>query len=930
MKRILTLFCVAASFFASAQTPFLTPVSYRGAFAPAPTTMWTGSWVNWDPQSTIYTGVDSSIITPITSDLTLSGSKKYRLKGTIFVKNGATLTIQAGCIIKGDSTVANTALVITRGSKIVAKGTSTKPIVFTSSQNPGSRGKGDWGGVILLGNAHYNGATGTNYIEGITQSEDTKYGGGLTPNDDDSSGVMQYCRIEYGGYIFAPNQEINGLTFGAVGRKTVIDHIQVSYSNDDAFEWFGGSVNCKYLVSYRNLDDNWDTDNGFNGAVQFCLGIRDPNIADNPAVSTSEGFESDNDAAGSSNRPYTSAIFANVTDIGPLRGNTAASIATGFRRSVRIRRNSHLRIVNSILMDFPTGVFIDGAACAALANGTFLATAPNNPNNLVFKNNLLAGNQTGKVMDATPLANPQAWFAANKNDSLVPTTGILVNPYDFLAGDYRPAVGSAALKNANWNDSAFYAIDTVGTLRNLIACPATVATPATIIGSTNACTYIASGNTAKYYLSAKSILGVLRNEWIVPAGVTIVSGQYTDTLVVTYSNSFTGGNISAKNLSYCGTYSALKSLAIQKGVPSTPGTISGPAFVCSYVTSGDTATYSIANVLYATSYNWVAPANATIVEGQGTKTVKVTFSGAFTKGNLTVQALAVCGNSAFKSLALSKTTAAPGTISGKTATCGFTGTPLTYSIAPVANATSYIWTVPAGAAINGANDGTSISVTYSSVVSGTVTVKSVTGCGQSAAKSLSIVKVATPGKINGAAKVCAFDEQTYTAFDTVNNASNVTYTWTAPAGISIVSGQGTGTLVVSVDGSFISGNLAVKAVGCATAGSSRTLTLSLDPACPSLARQQTLKVTNDNDSKLSVTPNPNRGTFTVRFNSKVAAEKGTIQILNSFGQLVSQRVVAANSGYIYEQVSNLTLAPGVYMVKCTVGTDTQITKVIVQ
>ncbi len=933
MKRILTLLLITVSFCASSQTPFVTPVNYRGAFAPAPTAQWTAGWTNWDPQNANYgTTVDSIINTPITSDRTLTNTKKYRLQGLIYVTNGATLTIKAGTIIKGDPNIANSSLIITKGSKIYAKGTSSSPIVFTSSAPAGSRVKGDWGGVILLGNAHYNGLGGTNYIEGIAANPNTQYGGGLTPNDDDSSGVMQYCRIEYGGYIFAPNQEINGLTFGAVGRKTVIDHIQVSFANDDAFEWFGGSVNCKYLVAYRNLDDNWDTDNGFSGAVQFCLGIRDPNISDNPSVSTSEGFESDNDAAGSSNKPYTTGIFANVTDIGPLRGNTSATVASGFRRSVRIRRNSHLRIVNSVLLDFATGVFIDGAACTAIANGTTLGNGFNNPNNLVFKNNLIAGNQTGKVIEKNTVWDAHGWFAANKNDSLVPTTGILTNPYDYIAGDYRPLVGSPALKNVNWNDSAFYYVDSTGALTSLIAVPATLATPATIVGNTNACTYLNSGDTAKYYLSSKSILGVLRYEWTVPAGVTLVSGQGTDTIIVTYSNSFVNANISVRNLSYTGTYSAFRNLAVKKGVPSTPGTISGPAFVCSFITSGEQVTYSVTNVLFATSYNWVVPTGVTIVSGQGTNSIQVTFQPTFTAGSVTVQAVAVCGSSLFRALVIKKESAAPGVITGQTVTCGYTGTPFTYSIAPVANATSYLWTVPVGAIINGASNGTSISVTYPTPVSGTVTVKSITDCGQSAAKSLSIVKVGTPAAITGSNLVCAFDDQTYTLTDAINNTANVTYTWTVPAGISIVSGQGTSSLNVSIGGGFISGNISVKAVGCATTSSSRTLLVTKDPGCSPLIVQNKNLTENSKalDTKLEVTPNPSNGIFNVRFNSKVVAERATIQIINSYGQIVNQRVVAANKGFVNQQISGLKLASGVYFVKCTVGDDSQVSKIIVQ
>ena len=165
--------------------------------------------------------------------------------------------------------------------------------------------------------------------------------------------------------------------------RSTIDYVQCSFINDDAFEWFGGTVNCSHLVAYRCLDDNFDTDNGFSGCVQFGLGVRDPNISDQSASSTSEGFESDNDASGSSNTPQTRALFSNITDISGFRGTVLTTWPTTFkfRRGARIRRNSGLRIFNSILMDAPYGVFIDGTACRAnLQSGV-----------TKFKNNLIAG-----------------------------------------------------------------------------------------------------------------------------------------------------------------------------------------------------------------------------------------------------------------------------------------------------------------------------------------------------------------------------------------------------------------------------------------------------------------------------------------------------------------------------------------------------------
>ena len=264
-----------------------------------------------------------TVSTAITTNTTWTSGNVYLLQGLIYVKNGATLTIQPGTKILGDAN-SNSSLVITKGSKINAVGTSTNPIVFSSSNPVGSRAVGDWGGVIILGKSTLNRPGGVANIEGIAATTDTEFGGGASPDDEDNSGNLKYVRIEYGGYIFAPDQEINGLTLGAVGRNTIIDYVQCSFINDDAFEWFGGTVNAAHLVAYRSLDDDFDTDNGYSGSVQFALGVRDPNISDQGA-STSEGFESDNDAIGTTATPQTTCVFSNVTVIGPFRGTTLSS-----------------------------------------------------------------------------------------------------------------------------------------------------------------------------------------------------------------------------------------------------------------------------------------------------------------------------------------------------------------------------------------------------------------------------------------------------------------------------------------------------------------------------------------------------------------------------------------------------------------------------
>lgn len=288
---------------------------------------------------------------------------KYLLKGWIYVKDGAELTIEAGTIIKGDKQT-KAALIIEPGGKIHATGTASDPIIFTSEEAPGKRRPGDWGGVIICGNAENN--------EGIKQIEGgprTTFGGSV---GNDNSGELQYVRIEFPGYPFRKDQEINGLTMGSVGSGTKIDHIQVSYSNDDSYEWFGGSVNPHHLIAYHGWDDDFDTDNGFSGKVQFCLSVRNPRIADG---SQSNGFESDNKSDGGAQQPFTTAVFSNVTLIGPMVEptfkNTSDYITAGdmfpnngselgrFQSAMQIRRESHLSCYNSVAVGWPIGLMID-------------------------------------------------------------------------------------------------------------------------------------------------------------------------------------------------------------------------------------------------------------------------------------------------------------------------------------------------------------------------------------------------------------------------------------------------------------------------------------------------------------------------------------------------------------------------------------------
>ena len=451
MKKIYTL-ALAGLIGGSlnAQTAFWTPTIYKGAFPVTDNTEatdWTNGWTNFDPENTAYGAPTMTVSADITSNTTWTTGTIVLLQNKIYVKNNAVLTIQAGVIILGDKATQGT-LLITKSSKIIAQGTSSNPIIFTSSEAAGSRAEGDWGGVVILGNAKNNQPGGIANIEGIVVSAESEYGG---TNDQDSSGVFSYVRIEFPGIAFIPNKEINGLTFGSVGSKTKIDHVQVSFSGDDSYEWFGGTVDAKYLIAFRGTDDDFDTDYGFSGRIQFGLIVRDPDLFD--AAGDSNGFESDNDATGTANFPRTQAIFSNITSIGPKRNGTVTlPVGEKFERAFYIRRNSSISVFNSIAASWEKGIYLKDA-------GTVDNFALND--SAVFANNLIASDISKAITtDANAsLLMYSTIFSEDNSDSTKATTAIAwVNGFPAALSstpDYRLQSSSVAATGASFTDNKF-------------------------------------------------------------------------------------------------------------------------------------------------------------------------------------------------------------------------------------------------------------------------------------------------------------------------------------------------------------------------------------------------------------------------------------------------------------------------------------------
>jgi Secretion system C-terminal sorting domain len=453
----------------------------------------TGSLVIAPPPPAIT--VDSTLrgIIPAGTTVTLSNSKIYGLSGYVFVDSAAVLRILPGTVIVGDTAGRNSALCVNRGGILFARGTVENPIVMTSRSAAGQRRSGDWGGLLIAGRARINVPGGTSPFEGgiaDDQSIRTRgwYGG---TNDDDSSGVIEYVRVEFGGIAAFPNEELNGITLGGVGRKTIFRYVQSSFANDDGIEWFGGSVNGKYLIVNNAIDDDFDTDFGFSGRIQFGLGLRAPQTADQ---STSQAFESDNDANSSTNTPLTSAIFSNMTLVGPLTdtsqigGSGAGQWSTLFGNAAQIRRNSRQSIVNSVFIGWPrAGLEISGprTQAAALADSSLFRnntwygvkapvsvtfpvaageTVPTGVNlgwitAPAFGNAVING--TGSVSSFAPFVNPQT--LTNRLDPR-PTASA---PFVSTASFTRPANSAVAVDDAFFERVTYQGAFAPGAITNL-------------------------------------------------------------------------------------------------------------------------------------------------------------------------------------------------------------------------------------------------------------------------------------------------------------------------------------------------------------------------------------------------------------------------------------------------------------------------------
>ncbi|WP_035648149.1 hypothetical protein [Flavobacterium sp. ASV13] len=368
------------------------------------TTNWMNNWTNFKPAANEYNEATNIIAGTIDKDLKLLKRNTYQLVGVVYVTNNATLSIEPGTVIRGDDKTCGT-LVITNGAKIIADGLETDPIVFTSNKEKTERKPGDWGGIIILGKAPINTLGGLHTLPFDLEPLLNHYGG---QDAEDNSGVLKYVRIEYAGRKLSSLKELNGLSLAGVGRKTVLNNIQISFSNDDSFECYGGDLNMSNLVSYRTTDDDFDFTQGAQINISNSIAIRHPFSSD---ISGSRCFEVDSfDKIGNTDmsKKMTKINASNITLIN-LEENNQGLV----RESVYVREDTFFNLSNSIISGFTPFALLEGN----IGNGDA------NLSKLTFKN-LIVNNCNGGITSESSSSNSAIENFYNSQNSGIQYTQI--------------------------------------------------------------------------------------------------------------------------------------------------------------------------------------------------------------------------------------------------------------------------------------------------------------------------------------------------------------------------------------------------------------------------------------------------------------------------------------------------------------------------
>ena len=369
----------------------------------------------------------------VTTDRTLDASKEYIIAGIVSVLDGVSLTIPAGTVLKGSTTVVPSAVLVRQGGQIFSNGTEADPVVFTSGEAVGSRAAGDWGGVVINGRSICNFITadGENCVsEGVSGP----YGEQPAVLDDDS-GVMTYTRIEFAGYEASFGNELNALTLNGVGSGTELHHIQTHHGLDDGFEWFGGTVDLKYGLATGISDDSFDYSTGWQGRGQFWIAQHSPTNSESDNGFEVDGNENDPDAT-----PFTDPTIYNVTLVGG--GDGAANSDVG----LLLRLGTSGDIFNAVVMGFQdSGVDIDNAETVA--------------NGLTVQNSIVGLNATDVSADADGV-DDEGLMATVAWNNLIGSDPELADPFNLTAPDFRPTAGGNAVTHpaAEPPDDGFFTI----------------------------------------------------------------------------------------------------------------------------------------------------------------------------------------------------------------------------------------------------------------------------------------------------------------------------------------------------------------------------------------------------------------------------------------------------------------------------------------
>ena len=382
----------------------------------------------------------------ITTATTWKKDTTYILKSLIYV-DGATLTIEAGTTILGDS---GSALIVTKTGKLIAEGTAAAPIVFSVNAPVGMRGLGtaNWGGLMLNGTAAINVAGGDNLAEGVVDNAKNRYGGGASPNNAHNCGTLKYVRIEFAGQPLSANNELNGLTLNACGSDTIVDYVQVHRGIDDGIELFGGSVNLKHVVMTGSDDDGLDWDQGWTGKAQFVVIQQLPGRGN-------FGIEADNNRTGQDLMPRSSPILSNVTLVGRAPDTTNAGEGTS--RGMTFRVGSAGQLHNMVVTNFKDwAMFVDGSSSKTQWDSAAL----------VVKNSLFFHNATDAWQNVTPAALADGGVAAdlvNEADALAAPSlnnrqldPALTDATSIASPNFKPTATSVALTGGVVPADAFF------------------------------------------------------------------------------------------------------------------------------------------------------------------------------------------------------------------------------------------------------------------------------------------------------------------------------------------------------------------------------------------------------------------------------------------------------------------------------------------